>query len=553
MWSVLLVFTCASDVSTWKESSICYARTASEVSSCRELAGRYSEVWWGLEWDRVKDTIGNFIWVTNETAEQALAEANGYVVNIYAFADMSGGDDSFDLNQIKDRKIVNVWTSLPDTREYTTNLNKLAKSQVKAITKLKARVAGKPLADDTDVRREMIGILERKRQKHMGKFLGNKTQVAPKTKSGIDGCYIWASGDVYSKVDALVLNTHNVRFGSRVQVPYAYMKFTEEYPENANYLNADYLLTTIGAVETPTFRTMTIKDLAIVMWWTKEVVFRAYRWTIKYGANEDWTESVELSYNMVPGRLSVLVETDPISATRPHNVNLTAADDSYVRYPVGGLNLSLFCSYCDGADLHVWFDADWDSRVSNTPNMTFEVLDNSSVEVFRRPTQASIKTASIADRVGAPGPPPPTPEPNDTNVGLIVGIVIAVIAVVVIVVVVVVCVMKSKKGKVHPEETDPKQETESEAPQEPPSQPKEQPPPQPNQQPPPPPPYPYQQPPPSQPYQQPLPPYPYQQAPPPYAYQQGVPAMYGYPQPQEPKKHKHKKDKHKQKKDKHNE
>lgn len=126
-----MVFTCASDVSTWKESSICYAQTGSEVSSCRELAGRYSEIWWGPDWDRVKDTIGNFIWVTNETAKQALAEANGYVVNIYAFAEMSGlGNDAFDLNQIKDRKIVNVWTSLPKTLEYTTSLNKLAKSQV---------------------------------------------------------------------------------------------------------------------------------------------------------------------------------------------------------------------------------------------------------------------------------------------------------------------------------------------------------------------------------------------------------------------------------------
>lgn len=388
----------------------------------------------------------------------------------------------------------------------------------------------------------------------MGKFLGHRTDVTPETQSDI-GCYIWASDDVYSKVDALVLNTHNVRFGNRVQVPYAYMEFTEDYPENANYLISDYLLTSLRSVQTPTFRTMTIKDLALTMWWTKEVVFGAYTWTIKYGANEQWTTSVEVSYEKVLGRLSLLVETDAISADQPHNVNLTAADDSYVRYPVGGLNLSLYCSHCDGADLHVWFDADWDSRVSNTPNMTFEVLDNSSVKVFRQPTQASVKTASIADRVGAPGPPPPTPEPNDTNVGLIVGVVIAVIAVVVIVVVVVVCVMKSKKGKVHPEETDPKQSTDPEAPQEPPSQPNEQPPSQPKQQSPPPQPnqqpYQYQQPPPSQPYQQPVPPYPYQQAPPPYVYQQGVPAMYGYPQPQEPKKHKHKKDKHK--KDKHNE
>ena len=554
MWSVLLALAGAYNVtaSDWKVSTICYYETWNDINTCRELATQHSEIWWGPSWDSVKGSVGNFLWVNSGNAKNALAQADGYVVNIYALAEMSGYDnDVFDLNTIETRKIVTVlneYSPETETNEFVNGLKKLAASQVKALTKLKAQAEHNPLGNDTDIRRDMVNIMRRKREKYMRNFRGNRTDVVPQTESSSvsaygGGCHITASGDVYSKIDALILNTHRITFESSIHVPYAYLEFSGSYPMNVDHLSADYVVAPLSSAEISHFKRTSFQNLGLVAKSVTEVTFSSYSWTIKYLVG--WTSwTVEVSHARVRGEFSIIEETS--SSYNILEVDFIALDrnHAYDAFEVKGLNYSVqlplqsSSSLLNGPMLEVTFDEQWDNRVSNIPEITLEARSSSSISVYGRPSKVLITQTSTSSRAKPGGPIPPDDGPNT---GLIVGIVILIIVVIVIVViiVIVVCACKSKKAQVQPDETDPKQVVVPGASQVPPSQ-YQQPGPQP---------YPYQQPPPSQPYQQPPPSYPYQQQPS-YPYQQPVPPMYGYPQPPEDYgKHKHKKDKHKHKKD----
>ena len=535
MWSLLLACAWSIDTglgSNWKIDTVCYPGTG-EVNSylCRAMAELYSPDYWGPDWEFMKDIYSSFIWAGRENASTVLEQSTGYILLIYTSGFMTGeGNDVFDLNNIKGRKVVSAYDLSPyQTLENTQIAQKMARSQAKALAKLKSKRNSSEFTSASSFARALGETLSRKYNKYASKLLGNSTELKPQANTSPataayhdEGCHITASGDIYSKVDALVLIPTDIVFHNEIHVSFLFVT-SFEYGSigNPQYIKADYVLTDMGSVSSSLFDSLEFKDLGLIVTGrVPRIEFTSNEWkvTYYYQTTSGWYQRTRtISYDRVSGQLSILCvyETD---VTVSFDVST-----SYGEFEAKGLNFSIqyAVSYDVSAsrqlsdpNLVVEFDPNWDEYVSNTPEIVLESSNPNGIEVTGQPERVSVKKTSISDRPGLRGPD------SGPNVWLIVGIVIGVLVVIgVIVAIVIVIVISTRKKQITcPETAEQTQVTAETASQEPPSIDQEAPASQPSQ-----------QAPPSQQHQQPAPQYQYQQQPGQWQYQQ-PPPQYQYQQ-----------------------
>ena len=590
MWSLLLACAWSIDTglgSNWKIDTVCYPGTG-EVNSylCRAMAELYSPDYWGSDWEFMKDIYSSFIWAGRENASTVLEQSTGYILLIYTSGFMTGeGNDVFDLNNIKGRKVVSAYDLSPyQTLENTQIAQKMARSQAKALAKLKSKRNSSEFTSASSFARALGETLSRKYNKYASKLLGNSTELKPQANSSpataayYEGCHITASGDIYSKVDALVLIPTNIVFHNEIYVSFLFVtSFAYGAIVNPKYIKADYVLTDIAGTNYGLFRNLEFKDLGLMVTGhvsSIEFTYNAWKLTYYSSTTSEWVMRT-IYYDGTSGQLSILCISDT-DVTVSFDVSTSNGE-----FEAKGLNFSVqsAVSYDVSAsrelsdpNLAVEFDPNWDTYVSNAPEFVLESSNPDGIAVTGQPEKVSIKKTSISDRPGLRGPD------SGPNVWLIVGIVIGVLVVIgVIVAIVIVIVISTRKKQITcPETAEQTQVTAETASQEPPSIDQEAPASQPSQQAPPSqqhqqpaPQYQHQQQPGQWQYQQPPPQYQYQQQPGqwqyqqpgqwqyqqpgPWQYQQPPPQYQYQQQPEDTKKHKHKhshKDHNKHKKDK---